>query len=90
MNKGQERIGTPKWVSFARAVYRGAVPHACETGCGGGQGGAGTERGGTGTAKEEAQREGRGLILARCVFILCVTVFVDAQNCRRPVYIIIY
>ena len=76
---GQERAGTFKWVSFARAVYRGAVPYACETGCGGSQGRAGTERGGAGTAEEEAQREGRGLMLARCIFILCVCFFVDAQ-----------
>lgn len=79
IEQGQERIGTLKWVSFTRAVYCGAVPHACETGCGGGQGGVGTERGGTGTAEEEAQREGRGLIMARCIFILCVSVFFDAQ-----------
>jgi hypothetical protein len=79
MNKGQERAGTPKWVPFARAVYRGAVPHACEAGCGGGQGGAGAERGGTGTAEEEAQREGRGLMLTRRIFISCVCIFVDAQ-----------
>ena len=79
MNKGQERAGTFKWVSFARAIYRRAVPHACEAGCGGGQGGAGTERGGTGTAEEEAQRERRGLMLAGCILISCVCVFVDAQ-----------
>jgi hypothetical protein len=57
IHKGQERAGTFEWVSFARAVYRGAVPHACEAGRGGGKGGAGTERGGAGTAEEEAQRE---------------------------------
>jgi hypothetical protein len=51
---GQKCIGTPKWVPFARTIYRGLVPHACEAGRGGSQGGAGTERRGVGAAEEEA------------------------------------
>jgi hypothetical protein len=55
---GQKRIGTPERLPFARAVYRGVVPHACEAGRGGGQGGVGTERRGVGAAEEEARYQG--------------------------------
>ena len=55
---GQKRIGTSKRLPFARAVYRGVVPHACEAGRGGSQGGAGTARRGVGAAEEEARHQG--------------------------------
>ena len=56
---GEERAGTSKRVSFARALHRGVVPHAREAGRGGSQGGTGTTRRGVGAAENETQHKGR-------------------------------
>ena len=59
---GEERVGTSKWIPFARALHCGVVPYAREAGCGGSQGGTGTTRRRAGAAENEAQHKGRRLM----------------------------